>query len=378
MVTSIKIENFRCLRNVEVEMKNFNVLVGPNDSGKTSFLDAFKVLQNITHEPIENWVVRKDNNSNLSELLYHIWQQNSDTQISIRVEWEKETYYQVSFGIKSSRPTLDKELVVVKGREIPYNGSGGPMPNQSSINSQLLQHGSPIELRNINEILHNIKQHSFLAHRLRLPTPPRIIEDGLEADGFGLAGYMAALKLQEDDIFARILQDLHTAIPRIKTINAVHNVQRNCYEISFTNTDSGIKVPASACSDGVLLFLAYLTLLYSPCPPSILLIEEPENGVHPRRLKSIVHYLRKLSQTEVNGKTPQIILTTHSPYLLDYVEASEVLVFHRNQQDGATAIQRLSKIPDFKKKSSGFLLGEFWTAFGEEALVEGKWDDGQN
>jgi predicted ATPase len=104
------------------------------------------------------------------------------------------------------------------------------------------------------------------------------------------------------------------------------------------------------------------------------LIEEPENGVHPCRLKSIVSYLKKLSQTVVNGKTPQILLSTHSPYLLDYVEAEEVLVFHRSSKDGATAVKRLSEIPDFKKKSTGFLLGEFWTAFEEEALVEGKWD----
>lgn len=387
MITQVKIENFRCLQNVQVTLKNFNVLVGMNDSGKSSFLEVFEILHKSSHEDTSQMFPE--------HLRKHIWQQDLEKKVGITVEWDTNASYQLVLGqvntatapIKSAT-IIASERLIIKGEECYHttrerlrtffgeflsiapliDNNKGHLPEIPGVQAAILRNNYP-EVQTIWQFFNNIKSYSFIVDKLRQPAPVRKIEAGMDSDGFGLPAYLAALKLEEDERFFQIVHALHEVIPRIKAINISQVGQQNLYELSFTDINSGIKIPASVCSDGVLLFLAYLTLLHSPTPPSLILIEEPENGVHPHRLESIVSYLKKLSQTQVNGQTPQIIVTTHSPYLLDYVEEDEVLVFYRSKKDGATVVKRLSEIPDFAAKKKGFLLGEFWTAFGEEALI---------
>ena len=71
----------------------------------------------------------------------------------------------------------------------------------------------------------------------------------------------------------------------------------------------------------MLLVLAYLAVLYLPEPPRVLLIEEPENGIHPKRLRDVLGVLRELIQEQSHT---QVVLTTHSPYALDLFAPEEV------------------------------------------------------
>jgi predicted ATPase len=93
-------------------------------------------------------------------------------------------------------------------------------------------------------------------------------------------------------------------------------------------TSSGALVPSHLISDGVLLFLGYLTIVLGVYPVSVLLVEEPEIGIHPGLLKRVVGLLKDLSQGKY-GPPVQVIVTTHSPLLLNYIEPSEIRVFQR-------------------------------------------------
>jgi predicted ATPase len=95
--------------------------------------------------------------------------------------------------------------------------------------------------------------------------------------------------------------------------------------------------------------------------PGILLVEEPENGVHHASLKDIVGTLKQLTQE----KGVQVILTTHSPYLLDHVEPQDVHVF-RKDEEGAVHARRLSEYPDVQNLKKHFMTGEIWTGLNEE------------
>jgi predicted ATP-dependent endonuclease of OLD family len=102
----------------------------------------------------------------------------------------------------------------------------------------------------------------------------------------------------------------------------------------------------------------------------MLLIEEPENGLHPSRLKFVLGLLRKISTGEIGGKPRQVIITTHSPLLLNFVEPHEVRIFRRDPEKG-TEVTPMDKIPDIDRLQSEFAPGEMWYMLGEDELVKG-------
>lgn len=133
--------------------------------------------------------------------------------------------------------------------------------------------------------------------------------------------------------------------------------------------ERGFTIEGNAASTGVRTILFFITLAHLPEPPKLILIEEPETGVHPKRLADIVSLLRDIT-TGKHGKHPaQVVLSTHSPYLLDEIDLTgdQVLVFRRLEDGSRTAEpvdqQRLKTFLD------EFMLGEVWFNRGEQGLV---------
>jgi hypothetical protein len=107
----------------------------------------------------------------------------------------------------------------------------------------------------------------------------------------------------------------------------------------------------------MLYILGYLALMYLPKPPRVLLIEEPENGIHPNRVGDIVRILRRL--VERHPET-QIVMTSHSPYLVDAFQPNEV-TWCRRDGSGDVVLTRLDTLPEVERAMSIFSLGEIWT-----------------
>lgn len=114
------------------------------------------------------------------------------------------------------------------------------------------------------------------------------------------------------------------------------------------------------------MILAYLTVLYLPEPPRLLLVEEPENGIHPKRIEDVLNLLRELVREQ--GRT-QVVMTTHSPYVVDLFKPEEVTLCRRDA-DGATVAHRLSNSRTVREQLDIFSLGEIWTAEGEERIIK--------
>jgi predicted ATPase len=100
--------------------------------------------------------------------------------------------------------------------------------------------------------------------------------------------------------------------------------------------------------------LAYLTVLYGPEPPRFIGIEEPENFLHPRLLLGLAEECRRASELS------QLLVTTHSPFLLDGLMASEVRVLYRDE-NGFTQARRVADVPGVKEFiEAGAALGALW------------------
>lgn len=170
--------------------------------------------------------------------------------------------------------------------------------------------------------------------------------------------------------FSRFVESMKSLIPGLEDVN-VRTPDPQTRRIDLV-IEKGFSIPASSASVGVRLMLFFAALAQHPTPPNLILLEEPENGVHPKRLADVMRLLRELTQGKHGQNAAQVILTTHSPYLLDHVnvEEDQVLVFRRND-DGSRSAE-----PADQERLRGFLdefmLGEVWFNRGEEGLVAKK------
>ncbi|MGH7272347.1 MAG: AAA family ATPase, partial [Polyangiaceae bacterium] len=129
-------------------------------------------------------------------------------------------------------------------------------------------------------------------------------------------------------------------------------------------------IPADLASSGVMLILGYLAIAYSPSQPDVLLIEEPENGIHPRALERVMRFFRMLASNTPGPEKPQVILTTHSPYLLDFVEPEQVIMFGR-KPNGESVAANLATLPGVQeRRADGMSVGELWYNAGEDELLK--------
>ncbi len=308
MLQNITIENFRCLRHVDVPLRPLTILIGPNDSGKSAFLAA---LMHASARPAScgQW---------------DIWR-GLTVEVSIVVEADEGGYqYRSAERIRIPKPDPLKPLgfYCLPSKGVAMQCEGYPDTG----------------------------------------APPVIAENGVNVAA--LLDYMLRRDRKTFDELNAALSRLVPGFERLEIATPDKSVR----EIDFV-IDGGLRIPADQASVGVKLLLFFVSLAYHPTPHKLILIEEPENGVHPRRLEDVIRLLREITQGKHGGKAAQVILTTHSPHLLDYVDLKEdqVLVFRR-KEDGSRTAQPADE-ERLKNFLDEFMLGEVWFNEGEEGLV---------
>lgn len=190
----------------------------------------------------------------------------------------------------------------------------------------------------------------------------------LGRSGDGVPGLLDYLLRRDRARFFGVVEKLKQHVPGLQDIEIAtpHPSERRLDLV----IENGFRLHAEEASAGVRLLLFFVALTYHPSPPKIILVEEPETGVHPRRLADVIGLLREITEGKHGSHPVQVILTTHSPYLLDCldVETDQVLVFSRNPDGSRTAepvdAERLGLFLD------EFMLGEVWYNQGEEGLVK--------
>ena len=129
-------------------------------------------------------------------------------------------------------------------------------------------------------------------------------------------------------------------------------------------------VPAHAASEGTLIVLALLTILHSPERPGVILLDDFDQSLHPRAQMELVRLIKRLLEefTDV-----QIVATTHSPYVLDELDPSEIHAFAL-RDNGTVASKRLSSHPEAERMKGSLTTGQLWTLDPEQSWVidEGK------
>jgi predicted ATPase len=131
--------------------------------------------------------------------------------------------------------------------------------------------------------------------------------------------------------------------------------------------NTGKRIPAHAISEGTMLTLGLLTVLMNPKQPNLVLLDDIEQGLHPKAQRDLVTVFKEIIRDNPNL---QIIFSTHSPYIIDELTPSQVHVLS-NSNLGFTSSNRLDEHPDVEWAKQTLTTGEFWDAEGEDWVIDG-------
>lgn len=379
MITQVDIKNFKAIRQASVALTPVHLLIGPNDSGKTSVLEAIAaVCRSVDHDATNSflgrWQGRELVNSASSESQVEIGVEIADgnSTINYRVCADfPDSGRQVRWQAAVARSNEQDSMLVSPNSEQTL--SDYARRNANSAANAGKHDGWPIA-QQIFRAVGGCWYLRWTARNLALPTalnPDRRFR--VEGNGFGLPTLIDDLLNYDRESFAALEREFTRIFPHVRTIALVQQQGFNSSvdqsdetlalqpsagkQIVFRLKNTERDLPASQAAEGMLYILGYLALMYLPEPPRVLLIEEPENGIHPNRVGDIVRILRRL--VERHPET-QIVMTTHSPYLVDAFQPEEVTWCRRNEA-GDVVLTRLDTLSEVERSLSVFSLGEIWT-----------------
>ena len=385
MIESFFTSNYKCLVNVRIPLTPIHVIIGQNDSGKTSLLEAIFALFRSTEKP-------------LAEAFTGDWQ---DRELVFAGEDKPVIQFEVRFataeGIISFPAIYHLEIEFEKGRSCRAIAESSEntekvriqqhFPGWTGVSRRFNLDPGP-ERDQCNRIAEQFGSASLYRFDPKLMAIPAAIDPNrkfrMDPDGFGLATLLDDILGYDPELFLALRRDFSEFFPqfrsvRIESVQALHRQfkesgQHNASQTTgkgiFFETTNGRAIRAQQSSDGAILFLGLLALIHSPDPPKMLLIEEPEKGVYPKRLEEVIRLIRRLHEVPSGRTPPQIIMTTHSPYLLSSFHPDEVTLMVRKNGSGSVQAHPLRDAPNIEERlgQGDFYLGELWYNLSEEEL----------
>ncbi len=194
--------------------------------------------------------------------------------------------------------------------------------------------------------------------RMGLPVPQQRTKGQvrLASDGSNVADFLLDLRRQSPNAFDGIVETMAYVLPYAKDIQPTLSSSEIERKAWLQLSEDTYKVPGWLLSTGTLRMLALLALLRHPNPPPLIVVEEIENGLDPRSIHLIVEEIRNA----VLAGTTQVIITTHSPYLLDLLTLEHLVVVERDAQ-GHPRFTRPADHDNLQRWAQEFAPGKLYT-----------------
>jgi len=336
-----------------VRLGGFTALVGPNGSGKTSVLEALWLQSRLVHE-------------NRTRVLAGDWAAadfrrrgaSGSTSIGSTGSMD-ERDWSLQLTLAGAPPTVTWHW---KGAPSVEHAWSHELPGAAVSASLALGRASLFQL-----------DGSRIARAAYSDDP----QPEVERDGTNTAVALAAMKLGYDEAFARVEEQMRRLIPNVERVrirqakvqrpnpSAPHQSQDVLGNKVFFDFRGAPDVPAHAASEGTLITLALLTVLHGPNRPNVVLLDDFDRSLHPQAQMEFIRVIQQLLKGEQNI---QIVATTHSPYILDELDPSDVHVFALGDDD-AVVVKRLSDHPEAEKMKGALSAGQLWSLDPEREWV---------
>ncbi len=419
-VEGIRIKNFRALRDVTLgkvwsqqefrPLTPMTAVIGKNGVGKSTLFDAFGFLADCLRSGVEEAFDARGRGG-----FEHVKSKGSVGPIEFEVYYKEDgnarpITYEISIDQDSSgRPYVQKErlrqrrkgqkhgwpfsfLILNEGTGVVWRGeTEGQQIDEGQTQFDLVSYLDKLKLAEGNEESREtevvelddkrklgIATLGALKHHPRISAFRRFIEGWYlsyftpdAAKSLPLAGPQRHLNIHGDDLgnvvqfmereyagkFKSILDRIATKIPGIRKISTTKSDDGR---LLLRFNDKGFQDPfyAQQMSDGTLKVFAYLLLLEDPDPPPFLCVEEPENGLYHKLLKTLAREFRAHALSPRSGS--QVFVTTHQPYFVDALDPEEVWVVEKGS-DGYSRVKRASDDPIVTGMvKEGLPLGGLW------------------
>ena len=350
-LSSLQVKNFKAIRNSgRLKLTPLTAFIGHNGSGKSSLVEALETVQTISLQGLDKAMVP-----------WHGFEYiHNPAEKGVRQSLDA---VPMSFDLRGRVPSTFKAKVEIS-TDANYDTISVKKYHSSTSSARLQDSDNFITPDGI--IDPNLKEFVRPWQFLRLDpnsmTEPRLQRRSvktihLNSDGSNIAEYLLSIRELDSSAFDGIVDTLKTVIPYAQDLQPTitSELDRKVY-LTLSEENIGRKLPSWLLSSGTLRILALLAVLRHPNPPSLLVVEEIENGLDPRTIQLLVGEMREFIQS---GRG-QIIITTHSPYFLDLLTLSQIVVVERDK-NGSPRFIRPDSQETLEKWGRKFAPGKLYT-----------------
>ena len=342
---------------ITIDLKKLNVILGANGSGKSNIISFFKLLNFMMSGSLQTFI---ESNGG-SQSFLHYGSKITDS-ISATLKFSSKRF-QDTYTFRLNYATPDR-LIITSEEVFVNNHDQGDVKHhklqtdfrESYLSGKL----DDKSLSVIKKILANCKVYQFhdssLTASMRNSCPVEI-NNYLQAEANNLAAFLYRIRDEFPDNYHNIVSYVRLVVPQFHDFLLEPNKYGNIILKWRDTSATDYFFSPSQFSDGSIRFIALATLLLQPkqTMPNMIIIDEPELGLHPYAINQLAEMIKEAS------KQAQIILATQSPYLIDEFEAQDVLVVESLRVNGRfrTDLKRL-KYEDLKDWLMNYSLSELW------------------
>jgi predicted ATPase len=357
---SFQVENFKAIRDSgRVEFGWLTAFIGNNGVGKSSLLEALETFRDVVFAGVDAAFSRwrgfeqaLNKASERKELKRHPHHRNSYTDpMRFALDWNRPSqslaFSQIITQGYDNTLFIQSEELIQTRKDRTKRWTRGDTGKVQFKGERPGNHKSEtVTLRDLpagESMLKQFAWETFDRWQFLMLNPEQMgqprsqqrasSEVRLAKDGGNVAEYLNDIRKKDPNAFDGLLDAVRHVLPYAVDCqpSLTSELERAFY---LKLKEDTFEIPGWLLSTGTLRILALLACLRHPMPPQLLVIEEIENGLDPRTLNLVVEEIR----AAITGGTTQVILTTHSPYLLDLLDLSHIVVVER--EDGQPTFKR--------------------------------------
>ena len=363
---SLRVRNFKAVVDSKtVKLGPLTAFIGNNGAGKSSLIEALETYQAIVRDGLDlamqRWLGIEHVRHKAQEAKERMGQLVNPISWELALGDSPRKVRRLSMTVNNdpaaNRMFIDGERITrLDGVWFDRDRTGGIVPYDAG--RSVLTLGLDAEAVQTHDEVLAWQFLTLSPERMGLPVPQQRTKGAvrLANDGSNVADFLLDLRRQDVNAFNGIVETMAFVLPYAKDIQPTLSSSEIERKAWLQLSEDTFKVPGWLLSTGTLRMLALLALLRHPKPPPLIVVEEIENGLDPRSIHLIVEEIR----SAVLAGTTQVIVTTHSPYLLDLLTLEHLVVVERDAQ-GPPRFVRPADDENLRRWAQEFAPGKLYT-----------------
>ena len=343
MIEKINITGYKSIKQMNLDLKSINILIGANGSGKSNFISYFKLVDNLFEQRLHNYTMQH----NAEDLMFFGLKHTQDIKSEINCKDSKYSF--------SLQPRANGSLFLAE--EACCNTNGEIVYHKRNVDESELQNQDSAAVHILRNHLQGFKYYHF--HDTSETSPLRMksfLEDNrsLAKDGANLPSILYLLNVKYPKSFRRLEMIVQSVMPYFeKFVLEPSLLDSQKIELQWIDKNTPDKYfSARDLSDGSIRFIALATLLMQPNLPELIIIDEPELGLHPLAISKLSGLIRSAS-----SRGCQIIVATQSAELISNFDVEDIITVDKTK--GASNFNHIDKA-SLEKWLQEYTLGELW------------------